>query len=209
MIRVWQTYTLSYYTFAYFTDAYNNDTLFATLNALAVILGGLTCSVVTGIICDKYEPINFRTKSYAIVIQSLIAIPTCAIAFLIHSSFALSISMIFLEYLLAEGWIPPTFSMILTSIDPKYKGQAVGIFAFSTTMSGTFVVWLDAKLISLMDSNGDSLFHIGTVITLTTSLPCLIAAICFWRAGIHYEQFKLDEEKKVDDALEKMEAYHV
>ena len=44
------------------------DELYSAMNALAVLVGGFTSSIVAGIICDKYEPMNYRTKSYVIVV---------------------------------------------------------------------------------------------------------------------------------------------
>jgi MFS family permease len=203
IIRCWQTYTLSYYNFAYFSATFNMDALYGSLNAVAILFGGVASSLLSGYISDKYEPVNYRTKSYVCVFTSLVAVPIIAVTYTTSFSFYFSVTFVFLEYLLAEGWIPPTLSMILACIDPMYKGLAVGIFLFATSMSGTFVIWLDAKLVS---SYPDQL---GTIITLTTTIPCFLSAFCFWKAGFPYEKFKQMEEKKTDVALEKVEVYHV
>ena len=51
---------------------------------------------------------------------------------------------VFLEYLFSEGWMPPTISMLMTAIDVKFKGIAVGVFLFATTIAGTIAVSFDA-----------------------------------------------------------------
>jgi len=150
MCRFWQGYTLTYYSFSYF-NVYKKDTLFGTMNGISVLIGGFTSSIVAGIICDKYEKINYRTKSYVIMFQSISAVPICAIAFLTHYSFALSMTFVFLEYLLSEGWMPPTLAMLMTCIDVKFKGVAVGIFLFATTIAGTVAVWFDAQMIKWLN----------------------------------------------------------
>jgi len=66
MFRFWQGYTLTYYSFSYF-NYYHKDNLYGTLNAVSVLVGGFTSSMVAGVVCDKYEPVNYRTKSYVIV----------------------------------------------------------------------------------------------------------------------------------------------
>lgn len=114
--RFWQGYTLTYYSFSFF-NLYKNDKLYGWMNALSVLVGGFTSSILAGIICDKFEPVNYRTKSYVIVTQSLLAVPICAIAFLSTSSFTISMLFLFLEYLLAEGWMPAVLSMLLTCIE--------------------------------------------------------------------------------------------
>ena len=207
MFRFWQGFTLTYYSFSFF-NIYKKDTLYGTCNAIAVLIGGFTSSIAAGIICDKYEPINYRTKSYVIVVQSLTAVPICAFAFLTHYSFALSMTFVFLEYLLSEGWMPPTLAMLMTCIDIKFKGVAVGIFLFATTIAGTIAVSFDAQLIKWLDGTEDPV-QVGKVVALSTTFPCLLAAYCFWNAGKHYAVFKEAQVKKVDDAIDKVSAYHI
>jgi hypothetical protein len=64
-------------------------------------------------------------------------------------------TFVFLEYLLAEGWMPPTLSMMLTCIDVKFKGVAVGVFLFATTIAGTIAVSFDAALIKYLEATDD------------------------------------------------------
>jgi len=196
-----------YYSLSYF-NVYNNAKLFSLLNAAAVLFGGAISSIGSGIICDKYEPVNYKTKAYVTTFQSLIAVPLLAVAYLCHKSFALSMTFVFLEYMLAEGWVPSTVAMIVTCIDAKYKGRAIGIFQFSIYIFGTIGVFVNSLLIN--EQNGDNNpIAVGKVIAFNTCIPCLLAAFCYWRAGIHYEIFKINQEKKVDKAIEKAEAFHV
>lgn len=129
--------------------------MYGTLNALAVLVGGFTSSLAAGIICDKYEPVNYRTKSYVMVIQSMVAIPICFVAFFVSKGFAFSMTFLFFEYLFAEGWVPAAVSMLMTAIDPNYKGVAVGIFLFATTIFGTIAVSFDAFMISTLNDPQD------------------------------------------------------
>ena len=205
--RFWQGYTITYYSFSFF-NLYHEDKLYGTINALAVLFGGFTSSIVAGIICDKYEPINYRAKSYVIVIQSLLAVPICAIAFLSTSSFTVSILFLFFEYLFSEGWMPPVLSMLLTCIEVQYKGVAVGIFLFSTTIAGTVAVWFDARMIKAFSADDDPA-QIGKIVAFSTTVPCVLAAFCFWRAGIQYAKVKTQQTQIVEEAIDKVSAYHV
>lgn len=116
MLRFWQGYTISYYAIKFFA-IYLEPTLYGILNALCVLIGGFTSNMVAGIISDKYENTNYRTKSWVAVIMALNAVPICLLLFLIPGSFAFSIFMLFLDYLMCEGWISPVYAMIQTVID--------------------------------------------------------------------------------------------
>lgn len=67
-------------------------------------------------------------------------VPVSLLLFLVNGSFWFSMFMLFLDYLLCEGWGSPVYSMIQTVIDVKYKGVAIGVFQFGTTISGTLAV---------------------------------------------------------------------
>lgn len=93
-----------------------------------------------GYVSDKYESVNYRTKSWVAVGMSLACVPVSLALFLIDGSFVFSVTMLFLDYLLCEGWISPIYAMIQTVIDVKYKGVSIGVFQFGTTISGTLAV---------------------------------------------------------------------
>ena len=48
---------------------------------------------------------------------------------------------------------------------------------------------------------------IGKIIGFSTTIPCLFAAFCFYKAGIHYEKQKASMVTVVDEAMEKVSVY--
>lgn len=74
--------------------------------------------------------------------MSGIGVPISLMLFLLNFSFAFSIFILFLDYLLCEGWASPVYAMIQTVIDVQYKGVAIGVFQFGTTLCGTLAVVL-------------------------------------------------------------------
>ena len=58
-------------------------------------------------------------------------------------------SFSFLEYLLCEGYMPPTVAMLLSCVEVKYKGVAVGVFVFCYTIAGTIATTVDGALIKV------------------------------------------------------------
>ena len=69
--------------------------------------------------------------------QCLLGAVTTSLCFMLHFSFYFSMTMLFLTYLLAEGWMAPAVAMIQLSIDVRYKGVAMGVFLFATAIFGT------------------------------------------------------------------------
>ena len=61
------------------------------------------------------------TKPYVNVAMAMLAVPLFAVAYLITSSFALSMSFQFLEYLLCEGALGVAVAQIITCVDDQYK----------------------------------------------------------------------------------------
>lgn len=70
--------------------------MFGTINAITVMFGGFTSCIVAGRISDKYECYNYKTKSYVSAGMCFIAIPICMSLFLIHKSFYISVSLLFI-----------------------------------------------------------------------------------------------------------------
>lgn len=134
------------------------------------------------------------------------ALPICTLAFVVHSPFSVSITALFLEYLLCEGWMPPAMSMLQTCMDTRFKGVSIGIFLFATTISGTVAVSFTAQMIKYFDAKDDP-EKIGKIIGFSTTVPCFFAAICFYKAGVHYAKQKASMVTVVEDAMEKVSVY--
>ena len=49
--------------------------------------------------------------------------------------------------------------------------------------------------------------EIGKIVALSTTVPCVFAAFCFYRAGIHYAAQKAESVAVVEKAMEKVSVY--
>lgn len=145
--RFWQMTVISFYCVTYF-NYYNRMNLFGVLNAVVILAGGLTSSLVAGKISDKYESVNYRTKSIIATALSAMGVPLFCILFLNHSNFYFSLTVLFFENLLSEGWMAPCIAMIQTVIDIKYKAVSVGVFFFATAMSQTIATVVLGQLVA-------------------------------------------------------------
>jgi len=85
-------------------------------------------------------------------------------------------------------------------MDVKYKAVSISVFFFAITMSGTFASIIVGTMIQDYDSNITDLSYI---MVLNTALPCLLASICFFKAGTPYSKQKTEMEAAKESALDK------
>jgi len=116
------------------------------LNSLAVLIGGFTSNVIAGQLSDRLESRYHKIKPWICVIQSLLGVITNCLCYLTTWNFYFSMSMQFLTYLLAEGWMSPAVAMIQFTIDAKYKGVAMAVFLCTTTMFGSLGIYVVGKV---------------------------------------------------------------
>ena len=129
--RFWQGYTIAFYTLDFFAD-YKKENLFGILNSLAVLIGGFSSNFFGARLSDKLEPKYPLIKPWICVIMSILGIITNCLCYLTTFSFYFSITMQFLTYLLAEGWMSQGLAMIQLTIDAKYKGVSMAVFLCAT-----------------------------------------------------------------------------
>lgn len=80
-----------------------------------------------------------RAKSYIAIATSLVAVPILLTEFLINNCFVASVFMLFLYWLLSDGFVAPCLAMIQYCIEVKYKTIAIGMFFFGQSISAIAV----------------------------------------------------------------------
>ena len=101
----------------------------------------------------------------------------------------------------------PNMSMIQTVIATKYKAVSIGVFLFFTTISGTICTVTLGALIGKYAE--DDMNTLGYILAASASIPCLIAAFCFYMAGFHYAEFKTKAAEEKAAALVRAESLQV
>lgn len=138
-----------------------------------------------------------KIKPYVCMIQCLLGIVTNCLCFLLQFNFYFSMTMLFLTYLLSEGWMSPAVAMIQLTIDVRYKGVAMGVFLFATAIFGTIGSLVIGTIID--DFHIQSQEYKGYLLAVNTALPCAIGAFFFWISSIHYEKFRRQiEDEKIE-----------
>lgn len=106
-------------------------------NAIVVSLCGFLSSIIYARFSERLEEQgNYFGKALVCILCSVLGIPFFLACTCIQFNIYFSLSMLALEYLVAEGWVPPAITMVVNSIDPKYKAQGTGAFLFFATMAG-------------------------------------------------------------------------
>ena len=62
-------------------NIFDRNKLYSELNAFGLLFGGIITNVISGVLSDKYEEVNARTKAYICMTMSLLAIPLLTAVF--------------------------------------------------------------------------------------------------------------------------------
>lgn len=117
-------------------DKHQNE--YSILNSIVVSFCGFMSALVGGIVSDHYYKKGiYRSKAYICIFCGVMGVPTIAACLLLQNNFYLSIGMLALEYLVAEGWVGPAITMVVNTISAENKGLAVGAYLFCCTAGGT------------------------------------------------------------------------
>lgn len=168
------------------------------------MFGGCTSCLGMGIIANKLDqrvPINHRVKSYISSTMCAVAVPLTLILFLVHFSFPFSCVVLFAYDLLCLGYYAPVMSMIQGTVPSEQKGAAIGAFGFANNYIQAALSLLIGFVVTKfgLDSSQTSF---GIMCACVTSGPSLVAAICFFLAGIPYQEIKLEQEAEGKEAIE-------
>jgi hypothetical protein len=165
-------------------------------------VGGFGGNLLSGFIADKYESVNNRSKSFVATAACLINIPICLCLFLTQFSFYFAMTLLFLKYVFADGWLAPCLAIIQTIIEVKYKAVAIGGLYLSFSYISAISSMVTGYLITKLDI-GDNFQELGYFLCFSTVVPSAIASFCFYRAGLHYKDYKIKADAEKTEAMRK------
>lgn len=77
------------------------------------------CIIASGILSDKFEKKNKMTKAYIGIFGSIIGtLLAGGISFFKGTNFYVSLTFLFFKFLLTEGWMAPTITMMQSTVGP-------------------------------------------------------------------------------------------
>ena len=180
----------------YFDGVYEEySTYYSTLNAVALSLFGFVSALAGGMVSvHYYKKGEYMSKAYVCMFCSIMGIPTIAICLLFQKSFALSMSMLALGYLLAEGFVGPAITMVINVISPENKGFAVSVFLFCCTVAGTISTLLLGFLQDQYNAKENRYLY-GYILCAFVVFSYAGSLPFFYLAGRCYTTFKKKEDE--------------
>lgn len=208
-LRTQQSIAMGQFTQAFFLVYPGKDDLFNLMSTVAGLVGSFICTMGTGIICDRYDNYNYMTKAYICVGTTLVSIPCCCMIYLCTTNFWISISGLFIEYLLSTGWGQPAIGILATVVDPGVRGTAVSVFFFFITIFGVIAPQGYSAIQTYYGLDPiEEPVEFGIFICLCTVIPCILAVPCFYIAGVKYSWFKYHEAMFMLDVWNEMEQWY-
>jgi hypothetical protein len=129
-LKTQESIAMSLFTGEYFRIYPGYEREFQNYSMLAQLLGAFICTIFTAWICDRYDYEVYMTKAWICIGTTLISIPCCLLIYLVQSNFYVSMSGVFIEYLLSTCWGQPAIGILSSVVDPDIRGSAIGVFFF-------------------------------------------------------------------------------
>lgn len=142
-----------------------------------------------GVISDKFEKKNKMTKANIGIVSSIIgAFLAIGISFFKGTNFYVSLSFLFLKFLLTEGWMAPTITMMQSTVGPQQQGSIVSAYLFFLYFAGTASAVSLGAIANHFDAKSNPWVY-GKVIFGGSLVGYLLSIPCFWKAGKAYIAF--------------------
>ena len=188
------------------------DQEFSVLSQVAGLAGSFICTLGTAIISDRYDNINYMTKAYICIFTTMISIPCCCMIYLCNTNFWISMTGLFIEYLLCTGWGQPAIGILSTVCDPSVRGTAISIFFFLISIFGVYAPYFYQYIHGHYGidpfASEEEQDAFGKFVTACTVIPCILAIPCFYIAGVKYSWYKYYQGMFVLDAYGELEQFY-
>ena len=136
------------------------------------------------------------------ILKAVCGILSCMCIFLVQKHFYVSITGLFMDYLLSKGWQPIAISILRAVVDPQFQGLAMALFIFTTQMVGmiypVILAWCQQEL--GLSEPLDHPTRFGFFLTFATCVPNMLSIPCFYFSGNRYVEHKKKEEAFIEAA---------
>lgn len=208
-LRTQQGIAMGLFTNEYFRVYPGTEYEFSMLSTVSGLIGTFICTLGTAVISDTYDNINYMTKAYICIVTTLISIPCCCMIYLVQSNFWISMTGLFIEYLLSTGWGQPAIGILSTCCEASIRGTAISVFFFLISMFGVVAPY---GYTAIQNHYGldpiEEPQEFGVLIACCTVIPCILAIPCFYIAGVKYSWHKYHEAMFMLDVWGEMEQFY-
>ena len=161
-----------------------SEQLFSSSNALIITAGGLTSSVLGGIIADRISSSSPdstnppRSKIWVPAVGSLLAIPAWTSFILANDPVVAALSL-FIEYIVAECWIGPTLASLYNVVPSNRRGTTQGTFSLLIAFGN-----IAPYIVGLFTGGALASFSIGQSILWLVNFAYLVSGLSFVSAAV-------------------------
>ena len=161
------------------------------IQAFGAFISTLGC----GILSDRFESKNKMTKAYIGIVSSVIGLFLAAgISLFEGTSFYVSLGFLLLKFLLTQGYMAPTMTMMQSTVPHNLQGNIVSAYLFFLGFAGTFSAISLGFVANYFGAQQNPWIY-GKVIFFGSVVGYLLSIPCFWKAGKAY--VRETEKKKV------------
>ena len=120
IFRVSQGNAMSMYVIPYFDIYPQYADLFAFAHFIIIIVTSIASNILSGIICDHLERSYYFAKPLMCILKALSGALCCMIIFSVQNNFWVSMTGLFLDYLLSKGWQAIAISLLRSVVNSSY-----------------------------------------------------------------------------------------
>lgn len=164
---------------------------YTTIDSMSVFIAGITANVISAAIMEKWQN-NPMTKAYLCMFKAFVELPCVAMIYLQQGNFGLTLTAMFIEYLLGKGWNAPCISMIQSIVDPRARSSAYAIFQIILSLISSLAPVVIGPVVEhshLDPDRPEDQGPYGRLLAMFTMIPASIAIPLFFIAGRIYKSF--------------------
>lgn len=109
--RMIQTIIMGAFVSNYFIVYPDHMQQYSYINALAMFFGSLIGNILTAVLCSVFEDYSMA-KPLICMLKSLVEVPCMIMIFMQQKSFAVSMTGVCIEIVIAKGWSAPAIFML-------------------------------------------------------------------------------------------------
>ena len=172
----------------------NYQTEFSIINALTILILGVSASYTGGYVSDLYAGTKPQMKALVGGLGAVVSFPFIIIAFTLSNNFWVSMISYLVSYFPGEMWLGPAFAMVQTMFPSQIIGTATAVFGFTGGIAGALSNILLGALGDYFKTDKNAKIS-GYLITGCLGISYIGCAPLFVLAGFMFRSFVFKERK--------------
>ena len=165
----------------------SHSTYYSIVNALSLLVCGLTSGLLGGILTDRYGPKYPRTYAKICTYSALLSVPMFFGATFLQGNFWVCMVFQALAILFAGAYASPSITMMQKSVSEDNQGSVVSVQNFASSIFKTCAPLMFGFLMKILNIKAGTWLY-GPLTGSLISFGYLVSAFFYSRAGVHFEK---------------------